>query len=96
MPGKSRHGKGKHPHHSKKSKAIQRQEAKASQQQVTVDASLKATPTDIDKAAPPKPAVVSERKKAIQYPFIIGELRRIGILAGIIMIILIILALVLS
>ena len=96
MPSKSRHGKGKHPHHSKKSKTIQRQEARASQQQVTVDTSPKATPTDIDKVAPPKPAVSAERKKAIQYPFIIGELRRIGILAGIILIILIILAIVLS
>jgi len=96
MPGKSRHGKGKHPHHSRKSKAIQRQEAKAIQQQTTVDTVPKATPIDIDKAPPPKPTVISEKKQSIQYPFIADELRRIGILAGIIVMILIILALVLS
>ena len=96
MPGKSRHGKGKHPHRSKKSKAIQRQETRASQRNAALDTRPIAAATDIDKTATPKPTVTSEKTKTIQYPFIAGELRRIGILAGIILIILIILALVLS
>ena len=96
MPGKSRHGKGKHPHHSRKSKAIQRQEARTSQQNATVATPPKAATVEVDKTYTPKPAAIPEKKKSIQYPFIAGELRRIGLLAGIILVILIILALVLS
>jgi hypothetical protein len=93
MPSKSRAGKGKHPHQSKKSKAIRRQEATRIQPHKTVDSPQPA-------AVATKPAAEAastlEKTRTIQYPFIVSELRRIGILAGIILVILIILALILS
>ena len=94
MPGKSRHGKGKHPHHSKKSKIKQRQASMPFQQHVAAEApdqiiaAVKHTP----EAVTPSPA----KTKTMLYPYIIGELRRIGILAVITLVILIVLALVLS
>lgn len=94
MPGKSRHGKGKHPHHSKKSKARQRHGAIALQQTVAADVPkpVAAISTPPSSRAPTSPATL----RAARYPYITTELRRIGILAGIILVILIVLALVLS
>ena len=94
MSGKSRHDKGKHPHHSKRSRAKQRYGAVASQQPTLAD-----TPAPM--AAISKPPPVSRpaspaAAKVVRYPYIATELRRIGILAGIVIIILIVLALVLS
>ena len=94
MPGKSRHGKGKHPQHSKKSKAKQRHGATALQQHVVTDAP---TPAATISTPPSSRAPASSAKtRTVQYPYITTELRRIGILAGIILVILIVLALVLS
>ncbi len=94
MPGKSRrHGKGKHPHHSKKSKAIQHKEAAALQQ--TAATSVPGQAAAIDTTPLPKVAATPAKTRTLQYPYITGELRRIGILAGIILVILIILAVVL-
>ncbi len=93
MPGKSRHGKGKHPHHSKKSKAIRRQTTMPSQQQATAVAP---EPTAPVKAPPaPKAAAASAAVTAPRYPYVVGELKRIGILAGIIIVVLIVLSIVL-
>jgi hypothetical protein len=92
MPGKSRHAKGKH-HHSKKSKAKQRQEA-IDVQQVTDGTPGQATA--IDMISIPKTATSPAKTRTMQYPYIASELRTIGILAGIIIVILIISALVLS
>lgn len=94
MPGKSRHGKGKHPHHSKKSKAKQRHGAIALQQPTVAETPQPVatiiTPPSLKTPAPPA------KSRIAQYPYITTELRRIGILAGIILVILIVLALVLS
>jgi hypothetical protein len=93
MPSKSRRTKGKHPHQSKKSKAILRQEALATR------------PPTPEKPAPvketitlptPKPAEIPSKQRTVSYPYIYRELRRIGILAAIIFVILIILAVVIS
>jgi hypothetical protein len=94
MPGKSRHGKGKHLHHSKKSKAKQRYGTMALQQPVAADIPkpVATTGTPPSSRAPTSPAT----SRTVQYPYITTELRRIGILAGIILVILIVLALVLS
>jgi hypothetical protein len=93
MPGKSRHGKGRHPHHSKKSKA-KLHSAMALTQPGVADTSQPAaaasTPPSSDVSASPT------KFRTPQYPYITAELRRIGILAGIIIVILIILAQVLS
>ena len=98
MPGKSRHGKGKHSQHSKKSKVLRRQGTMAAMPPAT------ATTTEIPKqvasmTAPPVPraATATPTKTATnQYPYITSELRRIAILAGIIIVILIILSITLS
>ena len=94
MPGKSRHAKGKHPHHSKKSKIKQRQATMSFQQPVAAEA-----PEQIIAVAKPAPAAVTAspaKVKTALYPYVTGELRRIGILAFIILVILIVLAVVLS
>jgi hypothetical protein len=92
MPGKSRHAKGKH-HHSKKSKAKQRQGATYIQQ-VTSGTAGQTTATDT--LSIPKTATSPAKTRTMQYPYIASELRTIGILAGIIIVILIISAIVLS
>ena len=93
MPSKPRHIKGKHPHQSKKSKAIQRQEALASQPSTPEKpAQVIATVT----LSTPKPAEIPSKQRTVSHPFIYKELRRIGILAAIMFIILIILAVVIS
>jgi hypothetical protein len=94
MPGKLRHGKGKHPHHSKKSKAKQRYGTMALQQPTAADTPQPVTTIGAPPSlrAPTSPAT----PRTAQYPYITTELRRIGILAGIILVILIVLALVLS
>lgn len=94
MPGKSRHGKGKHHHLSRKSRARQRHDAMAFQPPVAVDTPQPAATISTPPLAkaPTPPAV----PRMTQYPYITTELQRIGILAGIILVILIVLALVLS
>ena len=94
MPGKSRHGKGKHAHHSKKSKAKQRYGTITPQQYAVADTTMPAATTGIppSASAPTAPKTL----KVAQYPYITTELRRIGILAGIILVILIVLTLILS
>lgn len=93
MPGKSRHGKGKLHHRSKKSRAKQRHDTMAFPPPVAVDTPQPAVtisaPPSAKAPAPPAPRMA-------QYPYITTELQRIGILAGIIVVILIVLALVLS
>ena len=92
MPSKSRNTKGKHPTRSRKAKAKQRQEALAAR---PVPAEKPAQP--VEAVAPPSspPAAVRSKPSTVGYPYIIRELRRIGILAAGIFIILIILAIVL-
>ena len=94
MPSKSRRIRGKHPHKSKKSKAIQRQETLATKPQTPEKpAPVKETIT----LPKPKPAGIPSRQHtAASHPYIYRELRRIGILAAIVFIILIILAVVIS
>ena len=91
MPGKSRHGKGKHPHHSKKSKAIQRRQAGIVQQQPDSVTAMPAAAVQ----APMPTATATPKARTAHNPYIISELRRIGILAGIILVILIVLSVVL-
>ena len=91
MPGKSKHGKRSYSFQSKKKKRKQHFPVTAAQQQVAAQA-LK--PDTLPKASVPL-ASVPAPKIAVKYPFIATELRRIGILGGIVFVILIILALVL-
>jgi len=95
MPSKSRHGKRKHSFQDKKKKNMQSSPVIVAQQQAA---------PQIDKpVAPPRVAASPTRKPtqmptmiAARYPYIFAELRGIGILAGIMLAILVVLALVLS
>ena len=93
MPGKSRHGRGKHLSRSKKGKIRRGPPAMAAQRQVGTQTYKPVAQPDASapSAGVPTPALTTAR-----YPYIITELRRIGILAGIMLAILVGLALVLS
>ncbi|OGO06701.1 MAG: hypothetical protein A2Y92_04820 [Chloroflexi bacterium RBG_13_57_8] len=96
MPGKSRHGKGRQ-FHSKKGKALQRKAA-GTAPAVSVNASA-ASPQPVPAAvATPQPKVAAAPTRAAlnPYPYITSELRRIAILAGVIIVILVVLYVVLS
>jgi hypothetical protein len=101
MPGKSRRGKGKHPHYSKKSKIRQRQVGAGLPQPTGAGLPQQAATSVPQPAAPvnarpvSKAAAPSATTATIQYP-IVSELKRIGILTGIIIIILVILYIVLT
>jgi hypothetical protein len=100
MPGKSRHGKGKHPHYSKKSKALRRQGMPGTAP--TVSQAAAGMPGIAGQAAPaaavpaPKAAGTAAKALANPYPFITSELRRIALLGGVIIVILVVLSLVLK
>jgi len=94
MPGKSRPSKGKHSRYSKKSRAMQRHSTMASPGTVATGtpAPVAITSTPSSSRAPASPS----KSRVPQHPYTITEIRRIGILAGIIIVILIVLALILS
>jgi len=87
MSGKSRRSRGKHAIHGKRKKGKLRHQVIVAQSQAVTQAEESVPSTK--KATPAAPVVV-------KYPYILTELRRIGILAGIMLTILIVLALVLS
>lgn len=94
MPGKSQHGKGKHTVRSKRksgrgSGAIAAQQPPVSQTYGPVPQPEVSTPS-------PSTPIPSATVSPVRYPYIITEIRRIGILAGITLVILVVLALVLS
>ncbi len=94
MTGKSQHDRG-HTAQSKKAKAKQRSAVLSSGQPVVVQIPKPAVSPPV--SAPP----VSKRirpvtSKTARYPYITTELKRIGIVAGIILAILVVLFLVLS
>ena len=90
MSGKSRHSRKKQSFQNKKGKGSSISRVVATRQQTVAPADEFASPPKVpDRPAPT--AVVS----AVHYPYILGELRSIGILAGIIVVILVVLALVL-
>ena len=95
MPGKSRRGRGKHIPRSKKRKFRPSSLAETAPEQVMAQPDK---PISRPSAAPPPtsmPDDVATLTKT-QHTNVIAELRRIGILAGIILVILVVLALVLS
>jgi hypothetical protein len=97
MPGKSRHGKGKRYHYSKKSKALRRQTspgapvAAINVSEATGQPAPAATPS-----LPKTSAVPAAQATENSYPYIGSELRRIAILAGIIIVILVVLSIILK
>ena len=98
MPGKSKHGRGKHPQHSRKNK-IRQQQAMGTDvpQQVAAGvAQPAAAPVRPGVAPKPKAASAATTTVTVDPTYIVSELKRIGILTGILIIILIILSLVLK
>jgi hypothetical protein len=99
MP-KSRRGKGKHYHYSKKSKALRRQEmAGTTAAESPVAAGMPETPRPVAPAAAPpviKASGTAAKTLASPDPYLINEIRRIAILVGIIVVVLVVLSFVLS
>ena len=94
MPGKkSRHAKGKRSFQSKRKKGRHYSSTIAAQQQAVAQTREPVAPP---KLSTPPVSVPKAALATARYPYIVAELRRIGILAGIILAILIVLALVLS
>ena len=95
MPGKSRHGKRKHSFQGKKKKGRRSPSDIVVQRQADIQIDKPVTPPRMvtPSASAPTPMPVLT---AVRYPYILTELRRIGILAGIMLVILVVLALVLS
>ena len=95
MPGKAGRGQGKHPTRSKKRKGRRDLPAPVAQQQA---ASPAREPTITPGVSSPVISAPTTRARPTfaRYPHIAAELRRIGILAGIMVVILVVLALVLS
>jgi hypothetical protein len=92
MSGKSRHRRGKHAIHGKRKKGKLRPQVIAAQPQAVTQADESVSPPEV-----PVPSVKTATPAAplaVKYPYILTELRRIGILAGIMLAILIVLALV--
>ena len=89
MSGKSRHGKGKRFFQSKKSKSRRSPQAIVAQRQPIPQTHETVAPSV--SAPTPMPT-----QTATRYPYILTELRTIGILAGIMLAILVVLAVVLS
>ena len=95
MPGKSQRSRKKHSSQSKKRKGMRSPTGIVAQRQADIQ---------IDKpVAPPKVAVPSVSTPTpmpvltpVRYPYVLTELRKIGILAGIMLVILVVLALVFS
>ena len=95
MPGKSRHDRRKHSFQGKKKKGGRNPPGVAAQRQADMQIDKPVAPPRV--AAPsasaptPMPALTAAR-----HPYILTELRRIGILAGVMLAILVVLVLVLS
>ena len=95
MPGKPGRGQGKRSVRSKKRKGRREFPAVVAQQQVASPADQPAIAPRVYSPASSMPST-AVRPKFARSPHVAAELRRIGILAGIMVVILIVLALVLS
>ncbi len=95
MPGKSRHGRGRQlPQSKKKKSGLGRKTMPVQPTTVAQTAEPVFRPvTPVPSARVQTPAA---KLATIQYPYIVTELRTIGVLAGIMLAILIVLALVLQ
>ena len=95
MPGKSRHDRRKHSFQGKKKKGRRSPPGVVAQRQadMQVDKPVASPRVVASSAGVPTPMPVLT---AVRHPYILTELRRIGILAGVMLAILVVLVLVLS
>jgi hypothetical protein len=99
MSGKSRRGHAKHISQSKKKRSRVSHPTIAVQQPVAAAAAAAAPePAVAAKVVAPvsKASTPTRKPSAISYPLVSVELRRIGILAGIMLVVLVVLSIVLS
>jgi hypothetical protein len=94
MPSRAQHSKGKHTPHSKKRKDRRSHLGLVSQQQSVSPTSEATAPPE--KVATPLRDVVAPPPTAVKCPNLLIELRRVGILAGVMLAILLALVLVLD
>jgi hypothetical protein len=92
MPGKSKHSRGKHPHRNKirqhpQGTGIQQQAAQESPKPAAVPARVSSSPG-------PKANTPATTMTVIEQSYVVGDIKRIGILTGIIIVVLIILAII--
>ncbi len=90
MPGKSRRGRGRFSARSKKRRGTLTRVA----QQQAADETHKLTAPAMSTPSPSAPTIKA-MATGTRYPYVVAELRRIGILAVIMLVILVVLALVL-
>jgi len=95
MPGKSRHDRRKHSSQGKKKKGRRSPPGVVAQRQADIQTDKPVAPPKVvtPSAGAPAPTPVLT---PVRHPYILTELRRIGILAGIMLVILVVLVLVLS
>ncbi len=94
MPGSSRRSRGKYSVQSKKRKGRPKHPTIVAQQAAVAQTHEPVSSPDVPAPSASAPAPVA-KVAAARYPYIATELRTIGILAGILLIVLIVLALVL-
>ena len=98
MPGNPQHGKA--GHHSKKSKAKQRAVTMPVQQQAVArphgPVAADNIPAPVEKVRHTEKVRAAAASGTIRHPYVIAELKRSGILAGMILVILVVLTIVLS
>ena len=95
MSSKSRRGRSKRSSQFKKKKSGLSPAAVTAQKSITTAASEPVVAAGLAASAKHTPATMP-KTAAVSYPFITTELRRIGILAGIMLVVLVVLAVVLS
>ena len=95
MPGKSRRGRGKRSPQGKK-RGKSRQLSATATQQPAVAQTHEPVPRPVVSAPPASLPAPTAKPATVRYPYIATELRTIGILAGVMLIILVVLAFVLS
>ncbi|MFC1984348.1 hypothetical protein ACFLVO_05015 [Chloroflexota bacterium] len=92
MPSKSQHSRRKHSFQGKKKKDRRSPPSVVAQHQADTQGDKPVAPPEVVAPSISAPTPLT----TIRYPYVITELRRIGILAGIMLAILVVLALVLS
>lgn len=92
MPGKSKHGRGKHPHRNKVRQ--QPQGTGLEQQAGQVSPKLAAVPARVGSPPGTRAAATITAMAAMEQSHVVGDIKRIGILTGITIVVLIILAII--
>lgn len=95
MPSKSSRGKGKYSIQSKKKKRRLSRPA-VNTQQTAVPQSSAPVPQPDKPVSPAGMPTPTAKPVTVQYPYVANELKMIGIVAGIMLVVLIVLALILS